>query len=453
MNQLGYAWAYGDIVFPAWQRVVHGRPIAKHLALLQRTQWIGADVLTRLQGEDLRDLLVHAGSHVPYYRELFASARFDPRGVRSRDDLAALPVLTRQMVRARHDDLIDPATRGRNIEKQTSGTSGSPLRIEYSNESETWRQATRLRAYRWAGYRQGLPTLHYWGTGGRVARGLRALKTRVDRALRREVYVDCARQDDDSMRELVRLIARMQPKTIVAFTHALATFARWVVDHDARDWGDIAILGGAEAMAPADRSALLRAFGPNVFETYGGRETMLVAAECPAHDGLHVAEENLVVEILRADGTPAEPGETGAVVITDLHNAGMPLIRYANGDMATWSPPGRCACGRELRRIARVDGRESDTMRDARGAPVPGIVFHSLLNSHEAQIHEFQAVQKRSGDVELRIVPGRAWSEREFGETARRLASYFRGLPFRVTLVDAIPSDPSGKRRVVMVER
>jgi phenylacetate-CoA ligase len=121
--------------------------------------------------------------------------------------------------------------------------------------------------------------------------------------------------------------------------------------------------------------------------------------------------------------------------------------------MATWSPHGRCACGRGLRRIARVDGRESDTMRDGRGAAVPGIVFHSLLNAHEAQIHEFQAVQKRSGDVELRIVPGRDWSEAGFVETARRLASYFPGLPFRVAIVDSIATDPSGKRRVVVVER
>lgn len=62
-------------------------------------------------------------------------------------------------------------------------------------------------------------------------------------------------------------------------------------------------------------------------------------------------------------------------------------------------------------------------------------------------------MQKSSGEVVLRIVPGRAWSNGRFEETARRLASYFVGLPFHIELVDAIPPDPSGKRRVVMVER
>jgi phenylacetate-CoA ligase len=297
-----------------------------------------------------------------------------------------------------------------------------------------------------------LLTLHYWGTGSRVPRGLEALKTRLDRALMRDVYVDCGRQDDDSLRAFARLIEQKRPHVIVAYTHALATFARWAIEHGARTWGDITVIGGAEAMTPADRAALVSAFGPCVFETYGSRETMLIAAECDAHDGLHVAEENLIVEIVRENGTPAGPGETGAVLVTDLHNTGMPLIRYANGDLATWGPSGTCSCGRMLRRIARVDGRRSDTMRDGKGAPVPGMLFISLLNAHAAEIREFQAVQKRSGEVELRVVPGAAWSEATFGPTARRLASYFGGLPFRVALVSAIPSDPSGKRRAVVVE-
>ena len=127
--------------------------------------------MASLQGEDLRDLLAVAGAHVPYYKQLFAELGFDPRTVTSRDNLVRLPLLTRDTVRARYDDLVHPEHRGRNVEKQTSGTSGVPLRFEYSNDSETWRQAMRLRAYEWPWYRQGMPTLHYWGTGTNVARG------------------------------------------------------------------------------------------------------------------------------------------------------------------------------------------------------------------------------------------------------------------------------------------
>ena len=394
-----------------------------------------------------------AGTNVPYYKKLFAELRFDPRSVVSRNDVARLPLLTRETIRSRHDEFLHPGYRGRSIEKQTSGTSGVPLRFEYSNDSETWRQAMRLRAYEWAGYRQGLPTLHYWGTGTSVPRGLRAAKIRIDRSLRRESYVDCGRQDDDSMRALATRIEEVRPHAIVGYTHALAIFARWAIEHDARTWGDIAVIAGAEPMVPSDRAALVGAFGAGVFETYGARETMLIGAECEAHDGLHCSEENVLVEIVREDGTPVGPGETGAVVLTDLHNTAMPLIRYVNGDMATWATAETCRCGRNLRRIARVDGRTNDTMRDAHGAPIPGMLFHSLLNAHEAEIKEFQAVQKPSGAVILRIVPGREWANGRFDETAHRLASYLRGLPFEIVVVDSIPSDPSGKRRAVVVER
>jgi len=120
---------------------------------------------------------------------------------------------------------------------------------------------------------------------------------------------------------------------------------------------------------PGDRSVLTGAFGPAVFETYGSRETMLMAAECEAHDGMHIQEENVLVEILRS-GRAVRPGETGDVVITDLHNLGMPMIRYVNGDIATMAEDEACTCGRTLARIARVDGRRADTLTDLDGNAV-----------------------------------------------------------------------------------
>jgi phenylacetate-CoA ligase len=446
-----YARGYEGALFPLWQRIVRGRRIHEYGSRLARTQWLDPEPIERLQAEALRVLLAHAGTHVPYYRELFSKQRFDPRAVRSRADLLQLPLLTRDIVRERYDDLID-ATEKRAIRKETSGTTGVPLRFEYCNASESWRQAIRLRAYGWAGYRLGLPTLHYWGTGTRVLRGAGKWKTSIDRALMREVYVDAVLQTPSAMRRTAELLSRMRPHAIVAYTQALANFARWVTESGSRDWEDTIVIGGAEPMLARDRAAIARVFGSGIYETYGSRETMLIAAECEAHDGLHLVEENLVVEIVR-NGVPAEPRESGQVVVTDLHNFRMPFIRYANGDEAMMGSAERCACGRGLRRLERVEGRCTDTLIGADGAPVPGMLFISLLNTHEAEIRAFQAVQKASGAVELRIVPGREWSEDRFAVTARRLADYFRGLPFAVKLVDEIPADASGKRRPVAVEK
>ncbi len=446
-----YALAYGSILFPAWQRVVRRRSIGAQRRLLARTQWMSRDERDALQLEALHAMLQHAGRNVPYWRDLFRKIGFDPRQVRSTSDLVALPVLTREIVQERLDDLIDPAHRGKNISKGTSGTSGVPLRFEHCNESEAWRQAVRLRGYGWAGYRIGMPTLHYWGAGAVMPGGLAGRKIRLDRALRREVYVDAVKQDDASMRATAELIARMRPHAIVAYTQALALFARWVEEHGRRDWPDMRVLCCAEGLMARDREALVRVFGPGVFETYGSRETMLIASECDAHTGMHLSEENVVVEVTR-DGRPVARGVAGDVLVTDLHNFGMPFIRYVNGDVAAAAEDGVCPCGRTLRKLARVEGRRMDTLRDGSGNAVPGMLFASLLQLDAGALRAFQVVQKRSGEVELKVVRGREWNEQRFTAASRRLKTYFKGLPFKVTFCEEIPASKSGKRRPIVVE-
>ena len=422
------------------------------LASLQASQWLPQAELDRQQLVALRALLDHAGRNVPYYRELFAQHRFDPRRVRALSDLGTLPVLTREIIQERYVDLLDPSLRRGSVRKATSGTTGTALSFEYSNESEAWRQATRLRGYGWAGYRLGLPTLFYWGMGGvDVPRGLAAGKIRLDRAARREVYVDAVKQDEASLRDAIEVLRRTRPHVVAAYTQALVGLARYALEHRRRDWPDTPVLCCAEPILPGDRDVLERAFGPRVHETYGSRETMLVAAECDAHAGMHVSDENIVVEVARS-GEPTPAGVSGDVLVTDLHNYRMPFIRYANGDVATMSPERWCACGRSLRRLSRLDGRRVDMLRDAYGEPVSGMLFITLLQSYAPQLRAFQVVQRRGGEVEFRVVRGVDWDEARFERTVQRARQYLKGLPLRVVFCDAIEPSKSGKRRPVVVE-
>jgi phenylacetate-CoA ligase len=446
-----YSWTYDKLASGVWQRVAHGRPVARYAAFLERTQWLDADAIERLQLIELRALLRHAAGRIPYYRDLFARIGFDPRDVRSRADIEQLPLLTRDVVRERAADLVLPA-RGRSFVKETSGTTGTPMRIEYCNDSESWRQAVRLRGYGWAGYRQGQPALFYWGgVQSEVLRGLAGLKTLLDRALRREVYVDAGQRGEAAMEKTARLIERMRPHIVIGYTQALALFARWVHETGRRRWDDVPVICGAEAVLPDDRAVLARAFGPRVFETYGSREVMLMAAECSAHAGMHLSEENLLLEVVRG-GKAAPDTEAGEVVVTDLHNLAMPLIRYVNGDIATLAPREVCRCGRSLRRLERVDGRTVDTLRDAQGRGIPGAVIVWMMIGQEGMVRQYQLVQQRTGEATLKIVPGPKWSQERFAPTAARLASRLEGLPFRVVTVREIPPAASGKLRPVVVE-
>jgi phenylacetate-CoA ligase len=447
-----YAGLYEHVVWPSWDHVVRRGATAQRLAFVERMQWRSQEEIARCQIDALRALLAHAGARVPYYRDMFHALRFDPRDVRCRADLAALPVLTREIVRERYRDLVDPALAPTNLKKGTSGSTGAPLKFEYSRESEHWRQAIRMRGYRWAGYRPGLPVLFYWAMVSSPQRGWRGAKIRLDRALRRETFVDSMKQDDRSRVRALDLLRRMRPSLVVCYTQSCAQLARWILDRGLRDWDDVPVLCGAEAVLAGDRAVLSRAFGP-VFETYGSRETMLIAAECEMHAGMHLQEENLLVEITRG-GAPAAAGEPGDVLVTDLHDYGMPFIRYRNDDVAVMSSEGACGCGRGLRKLERVDGRRADALFDREGRAIPGIVFHVLFSDARREVvRQFQAVQRASGEVVLRVVRGPDWSDAGFDAVARRFSHYLGGQPFSVQLCESIAPAASGKMKTIVVER
>jgi len=111
----------------------------------------------------------------------------------------------------------------------------------------------------------------------------------------------------------------------------------------------------------------------------------MIAAECEAHDGMHTAMENLIVEVIvRGPGgavRAAQPGEIGEVAITDLHNLACPMIRYVTGDLAVARADHRCACGRGLVSIDPIDGRVTEAVTGAEGTAVAGMVGEIPLTS------------------------------------------------------------------------
>ena len=248
--------------------------------------------------------------------------------------------------------------------------------------------------------------------------------------------------------------ARYSPAS-AAFS-AGAQLARFINKNGLRTWDGIGVLCGAERLFPHDRAALETAFGPSVFETYGCREVMLIGSECEAHAGLHLTMENLIVELVvtEADGTsrPAKEGERGEVVLTDLHNLGMPFIRYKNGDAAIAGPSTRCSCGRTLPRLAYVDGRTADTLRDAEGSAVNGLVFNVLFTALASAVRQFQVVQHKDRSVTLRVVPGEAFNAAILEETRRECGRFLKGVEVRVEKVQEIALTAAGKHRVSIVE-
>ncbi|WP_394850408.1 phenylacetate--CoA ligase family protein [Pendulispora brunnea] len=453
-----YGQLFRSILWPTWESRVRRRPTLARHEYLERTQWRSLDELVAIQTGALRRLVRHAYAHVPFYRQRFRQADITEADIKSPEDLRKIPVLTREEARERASDRESVAYPFPTVRKNTGGTTGQPLLFGYDADSEYWRQAIKLRGYGWAGYHPGDRALYFWGSPNPPGFDFSKARAKVilDRFMRRETYVPCTVMTERELRHVVRVLKRNTPKVVVCYTQAGAELARFINRHGLRAWGTIPVLCGAERLFPADRAELERAFGPAVFETYGCREVMLIASECEAHEGLHVSMENILVEILvtEPDGRerPAREGETGEVVITDLHNLGMPFIRYKNGDLAVAGPADRCPCGRHLSRIAKVEGRAADLLKGADGTVISGVAFHVLFTGLADAARQFQVVQHRDRSITLRIVPGDGLNDVSLENIRRGCAQLLKEVPVRIETTPEIPLTKEGKRRTVIIE-
>jgi phenylacetate-CoA ligase len=444
-------------LFPAFE-AVRGRPTVPILRYLRGSEHRSADELRDLQVGLLRRLLRHAYAHTAYYRTVLDARGLHPTDFHDVSDLHRLPLLDRDAMRETLDARTADAPPRWVIKKSTSGTTGTPVVVKYNAESRHWRDATRWRGYGWAGYQIGMRALHYWGDPPASSSWVQRRKLALDRALKRELYLDCIPRGDEALGHTVREIERFAPQVIVAYSGAAAALARFVNARGLRTWADIPVIVGAERLWPHDRAEIAAALGP-AFETYGCREVMLIGAECEAHDGMHTSMEDLIVEIVvrRPDGSmrAARPGESGEVAITDLHNLACPIIRYITGDAAVAHTETRCACGRGLARIGAVEGRVSETLHDGHGNAVGGLVFAVLIGVLDHVARNFQVIQKLDGSVVMKVVPnlGDRLPEREDRAVHAFAAKYLQDTKFTVEYVDKISLTHAGKRKVVVVEK
>jgi phenylacetate-CoA ligase len=182
-------------------------------------------------------------------------------------------------------------------------------------------------------------------------------------------------------------------------------------------------------MLPDDLRALCRdAWNVKLCDAYSAEETGHIALQCPEHEHYHAQSESLIVEILREDGAPSAPGETGRVVVTTLHNFATPLIRYELGDYAVAGGP--CPCGRGLPVIERVLGRTRNLLRLPDGRRFfPS--FPADRWAHLAPVRQLQVAQRTLEDIEIRVVADRPLTAAEEASLAAAFREMFL-YPFRI---------------------
>lgn len=445
-----YEPVFRHVLYPVYETGLRRRRTLAYLAEYQRDQWLSPEQIAALQWQRLKRLLDHCQREVPYYRRRWRELGITPADIRSLDDYARLPLLTKADIRDHYDELKADSWRDRLLTKATGGSTGEPMRFGYTRESNDRRTAVMWRGYDWAGSRMGRRTLFLWGGSVGEPSLAHRFKDRLYNAVFARRVLNSFQMSEANMAQFADAIDRYRPEVIVAYVGPLMRLAQWLIASGRKIWQPHSIIGAAEALHEFQREIIEQAFGCPAFNTYGCREFMLIAAECEQHRGLHVNADHLVVELRQPAGATAH-GQSGEVVITDLFNYGMPFVRYANGDRAT-SSTGRCACGRGLPLLARIDGRVLDAIRTPAGHVLPGEFFPHMLKDVDG-LQRFQLVQRQLDRLDLSIVRGKGFDDASLAYIHREVGKVLGdSVALHCHFVDDIPLTPSGKLRVTVSE-
>jgi phenylacetate-coenzyme A ligase PaaK-like adenylate-forming protein len=208
---------------------------------------------------------------------------------------------------------------------------------------------------------------------------------------------------------------------------------------------------GAEVLTPETRRRIEEAWGKNkLFDIYGATESGSLAAECVHHTGLHLFEDQVIVEVVDRDNRPAPPGVFGdKLLITVLFNRTQPLIRYELSDSVQLAEKQDCPCGRPFTLITGIQGRMEDILHfpaeTAGEVAIDPTVFDQVMDTVPAG--EWQVVQEADGlDILLSGAPKDFLDEKLADDLRLALAAHGARVPaIRVRRVPAIPRSATGK--------
>ena len=446
------SWYYH---LPVWLQhaacTMHGWRLARtrysdtfhqHLDFLKTSEWWSASDIAAYQDAQLRALIVHAYTHVPYYRQVMQARGLQPSDIQGRADLPKLPVLTKEDVRTHREALLaDTASRHQLRTHKTSGTTGKALHLYKTPEAIALQWAVWWRHRARFGLSFGDPHVTFTG------------KPLVDPESTKPPYWRwnyATQQAYIPMQQLVASrissIAAFLSAQDFAFYSGQPSIISELCSHVQELGLTIAqpprvVTTGSENLQPHQRAIIQTVTGAIVTDQYGTVEGCGNASAC----GEGVYHEDFEFGIIECESTGRAPGR---LLCTGFACPEFPLIRYEIGDLATPAPDDyACSCGRHSRVFASIDGRIEDAIVTPEGRRITRC---SYIFKDTTAIKEAQLVQERAGAVTVRIVQRPVYDVATEAHLRNKIAQFLSPrLEVTFEYVDTIPRESNGKLRAV----
>ncbi|WP_372985201.1 phenylacetate--CoA ligase family protein [Marinobacter sp.] len=432
------------VFYPLWDLKDRSQRLREWRAL-EEQQWWPVDRLRMMQWERLQKLLTHAAEHSPFYRDVFSKHGISPASIRSEDDLLRIPVTTKSDIRNNLENFIsDQFDRNELVSAKTGGSTGFSLQLYFDEACQERRNAAQLMADRWSGWDLGMKKAAIWGNPPVPSTMKQKLRHHL---LDRTIYLDTMNLSETSMGKFVQKWRVEQPGAIFGHAHSIYIFACYLRDQGITDLRPRGIVATSMMLLDQERKAIEQVFDCPVTNRYGCEEVGLIACECEEHRGMHLNLPHLFVEFLDGENKPVKPGEPGKIVVTDLNNFAMPLIRYRVEDVGTFTDE-PCSCGRGLPILQRLEGRVADFLKLPDGGQVAGISLIERTLTKVPGIKQMQLVQEDLTGLNINRVKGSDHKPEMDRALISELQEVF-GDSVSITIHDVseIPQESSGKYR------
>jgi phenylacetate-CoA ligase len=430
----------------AWW-ALNGYPAHQIACLLNESQWWPRQKLEEFRDEKLRQLIDHCYQHVPYYRRIMDERGLRPVDIQSAVDLHKLPILTKDIIRANWKDL-----RATNIPDKyvyiagTGGSTGEPIKIATYKKAAAWAMMSFERGMAWGGLTPRTTAIRLMG--GSLGGYKKTRRQKISDRLRGVINLLAYDLGPDNVLDYAAVVRKHNAQFIIGYAGAIYHFARLLLECG-KTLKLQAVFTTAERLYPEWAETIRQAMHCHVYSYYGCGECKSLGYQCQEGDTYHIPEEHAILEVEYESCTSLSG--TGGVLITDLDNHVMPLLRYQNGDYLTLenSP---CSCGRSLKLISKLEGRIREFLLDSAGQRVSGGISTFIMR-HLESVNEFQVRQDALDHIQILVVLSKNLTEADYTYIRQSFCHYLgEKVDIEIRVVDSIERTRAQKLQIVVNE-
>lgn len=435
------------IVFPLGEQL-NGLTTNKYLNTYVNLMKAGKQEVEKYQLKKLNRILNHAYENIPYYKHVFNKHNIKISDIKHLNDLKQLPVLTREQLRGSFSKLQDNNNTYKKIyHGSSSGSTGEAVHYLQDSEGISAGKAAQHLGYRLAGYRFGHKGLHIWGNPAVVNNEWAKWSSKLKSIIyRHHKYPAYQLTEEKKFIALINTIKNENYTFIDGYTNAIYLLANYIKQHHIAFKKLKFIFTTGENLHQYQKKLIEEILGP-VYDEYGCGEIMGIAYENTLYNGYAVIDPHVIVEY---DYSMKNDDDSYPLIITDLDNMIMPLIRYKNGDMGV---PGQHSEHLPFNTMQSVSGRVSDIVQLPGGGNlvVPSF-FGSVLLKKITSIKQYQLIKESEKLITMNfVVENNQLSDNDSALIHQAMQEYLQGrIDYKIRIVDNIETEKSGKTKLLI---